>query len=81
MIFGSFRQVGTVCAVESARITCFGGTLISRVIQISHNPSYTGAFVYGRYKTLPSMITKGTTRVRKVARDDWMVLIHDVHPA
>ena len=52
----------------------------SRVIQILHNPRYTGAFVYGRHKTVPSMITKRTTRVLKVARDDWMVLIRDVHP-
>src|ERR1035441_2448557 len=52
----------------------------SRVIQILHNPRYTGAFVYGRYKTVPSVSTKRTTRVLKVAREEWTVLIHDVHP-
>jgi DNA invertase Pin-like site-specific DNA recombinase len=98
MIFDSFRQVGTACAVvrrfqregftfpQRVRRGIGKGDLLwgdlnhSRVIQILHNPRYTGAFVYGRYKTVPSMITKRTTRVLKVARDEWMVLIHDVHP-
>ena len=98
MIFDSFRQAGSACAVvrrfqregltfpRRLRRGIGKGDLLwgdlnhSRVIQILHNPRYAGAFVYGRYKTVPSMGTKCTTRQRKVARDDWMVLIHDAHP-
>jgi hypothetical protein len=49
------------------------------VIQILHNPRYAGAFVYGRYRTVPT-ITSRAKRVLKVARDDWSVLIRDAHP-
>ena len=98
MIFDSFRQVGSACAVvrrfqregltfpQRVRRGVGKGDLLwgelnhSRVIQILHNPRYTGAFVYGRFKTVPSMRTKCTTRVLKVAREEWMVFIRDVHP-
>lgn len=98
MIFDSFRQVGTACAVvrrfqreglqfpRRVRRGIGKGDLLwgtldhSRVIQILHNPRYTGAFVYGRHKTVPSLSTKRTTRVLRVARDEWTVLIQNVHP-
>jgi DNA invertase Pin-like site-specific DNA recombinase len=98
MIFDSFRQVGTACAVvrrfqreglqfpRRVRRGIGKGDLLwgtldhSRVIQILHNPRYTGAFVYGRYKTVPSLSAKRTTRVLKVAREDWTVLIQNAHP-
>jgi hypothetical protein len=50
------------------------------VIQILHNPRYAGAFVYGRYRTVPTASAKRTKRVLKVAREDWPVLIQNVHP-
>jgi DNA invertase Pin-like site-specific DNA recombinase len=99
MIFDSFRQVGSACAVvrrfqregltfpQRVRRGIGKGDLLwgelnhSRVIQILHNPRYTGAFVYSRFKTVPSIRTKRTTRVLKVARDEWMVFIRDVHPS
>ena len=98
MIFDSFRQVGTACAVvrrfqreglqfpRRVRRGIGKGDLLwgtldhSRVIQILHNPRYAGAFVYGRHKTVPSLSAKRTTRVLKVPRDDWTVLIQNVHP-
>jgi DNA invertase Pin-like site-specific DNA recombinase len=49
-----------------------------RALQILHNPSYAGAFAYGR--------TRGVYRVDhkqhavKVKREDWQVLIRDAHP-
>ncbi len=51
----------------------------SRVCQILHNPRYAGAYVYGRTRGVRSTDLK-STRMRKVARDDWLVLIKDVHP-
>jgi DNA invertase Pin-like site-specific DNA recombinase len=51
----------------------------SRVIQILHNPRYAGAFVYGRYRTVPTAGAKRTMRVLKVAREDWPVLIPNAH--
>ena len=83
MIFDSFRQDGSACAVvrrfqregltfpQRIRRGVGKGDLLwgdlnhSRVIQILHNPRYTGAFVYGRFKTVPSMRTKRTTRFSK----------------
>jgi DNA invertase Pin-like site-specific DNA recombinase len=52
----------------------------SRVIQILHNPRYAGAFVYGRHRVVPTVATKRTTRVLKVAREHWQVLIQNAHP-
>jgi DNA invertase Pin-like site-specific DNA recombinase len=51
----------------------------SRVTQILHNPRYAGAYVYGRTRSVPSVDLKSTTQ-RKVARQDWPVLIKDAHP-
>lgn len=52
----------------------------SRVIQILHNPRYAGAFVYGRHREVPAIAAKRTTRVLKVARENWQVLIQNAHP-
>jgi DNA invertase Pin-like site-specific DNA recombinase len=52
----------------------------SRVIGILHNPRYAGAFVYGRYRAAPTIDPKRPKRVLKVARENWQVLIQDVHP-
>ena len=53
----------------------------SRVIQILHNPRYAGAFVFGRYRTVPTATAtaKRTMRVLKVARENWQVLIQNTH--
>jgi len=51
----------------------------SRVIQILHNPRYAGAFAYGRHRSVPTAAANGTMRTLKVARENWQVLIRDVH--
>ncbi len=51
----------------------------SRVIQILHNPRYAGAYVYGRTRSVYS--AKHTARVLTVPRDQWQVLIPNVHVA
>ena len=50
-----------------------------RVIQILHNPRYAGAYVYGRTRGVRNADLKSTTQ-RKVARENWPVLIRDAHP-
>jgi len=49
----------------------------SRVLQILHNPRYTGAFVYGR--TRGGRTAELRTVTRKVPREDWLVLIPEAH--
>ncbi|MCY4532687.1 MAG: recombinase family protein [Gammaproteobacteria bacterium] len=49
----------------------------SRVLQILHNPRYAGAFVYGRTRTGRTAQLQIT--VRKVARENWPVLIPNAH--
>lgn len=50
----------------------------SRVLQILHNPRYAGAFVFGRTRTRP--LPDGGCSHRKVRREDWQIVIPDVHP-
>jgi len=51
----------------------------SRISQILHNPRYAGAYVYGRTRSVPRADLTSKTQ-RKVARQDWPVLIKDAHP-
>lgn len=50
-----------------------------------HHPIYAGAYVHGRAKTVREVDADGDMQVRKrmrrVAREDWPVLIKDHHPA
>jgi DNA invertase Pin-like site-specific DNA recombinase len=52
----------------------------TRVTQILHNPRYAGAFVYGRYRVVPTATANRTTHVLRVARENWQVLIPNAHP-
>lgn len=49
----------------------------NRVRQVLHNPRYAGAFCYGR--TLTHADPEGHDRVERLPRDQWQVLIRDVH--
>jgi hypothetical protein len=54
----------------------------SRILAILHNPTYAGAYVYGRRKTQVQM--KDGRVVRKsirLAPDEWEICLHDHHPA
>ena len=51
----------------------------SRAIQILHNPRYAGAYVYGRTRAVLTADLRSKTQ-RKVAREDWPVVIQDAHP-
>lgn len=50
----------------------------SRLLQILHNPRYTGAFVYGRART--GRTPDGKYHTVKVPQARWPYVIHDVHP-
>jgi DNA invertase Pin-like site-specific DNA recombinase len=96
LLFDTFRQVGSASAVvrrfareglafpHRLRHGLGKGELLwgklnhSRVIQILHNPRYAGAFAFGRYHTVQTV--SGATRVHKVPREQWPVLIPNVHP-
>lgn len=59
--------------------------LHGRVLQILHNPFYTGTYVYGRTRTrrhsLPGEAPRTTRHTLTVPRDDWDIVLHDAHPA
>jgi DNA invertase Pin-like site-specific DNA recombinase len=48
-----------------------------RVLQVLHNPRYTGAFVYGRRRE--RRLPDGTNRHINLPRDQWTALIPDAH--
>ena len=50
----------------------------SRILQLLHNPRYAGAFVYGRTR-IRHRPDGGSTQLR-VPRDQWQVVIPDMHP-
>lgn len=49
-----------------------------RVLQVLHNPRYTGAFAYGRRRQ--RRLPDGSTRNAIQPRQDWIALIPDAHP-
>lgn len=51
----------------------------SRVLNILHNPRYTGAFVYGRTRQR-KVATSGRVRHRRLPRAEWKVFIPNHHP-
>lgn len=53
-----------------------------RVIGVLGNPSYAGAYVFGRYRGVKSISTEGLVqaRVQRQPMDSWLVLIQQHHP-
>ena len=50
----------------------------ARVLEVLHNPRYAGAFAFGRHQT--RRLSDGRTETRRVARENWTVLLPDWHP-
>ncbi len=50
----------------------------TRVRQILHNPRYAGAFVFGRSRSRRR--PGGGSEKRRLAREEWTVLLRDAHP-
>jgi len=57
----------------------FGALEHSRVLQILHNPRYTGAYVYGRTRQRKIPMS-GQCRNRRLPREEWKVFLPDSHP-
>jgi len=55
----------------------------SRVLSLLSNPAYTGAYVFGRFRSRRGVDPDGTirTRIAEVAREEWPVVIHGHHLA
>ncbi|MGZ6639292.1 MAG: recombinase family protein [Solirubrobacteraceae bacterium] len=54
----------------------------ARVIGVLSNPSYAGAYVFGRYRSQRTVRPDGTiiTRTIELPRSEWAILIQDHHP-
>lgn len=94
-LFATFERTGSACAtVRCARQERLAfprrcakgphkGELLwsaldhSQVLRALHNPRYAGAFVYGRCHTVRTV--DGTTRLRRMPRDEWVTLIPAAH--
>ena len=50
-----------------------------RVLQLLHNPRYTGAYVYGRTRQR-KVIVGASTRYRRLPREEWKVFIPNANP-
>lgn len=59
----------------------WGRLAYRRVLTILKNPSYAGAYVYGRYRCKKIISTNGTisTKIESVPISSWQVLIKDHH--
>ena len=55
----------------------WGQAAHSRILQVLHNPRYTGAFVYGRVRT--RHLPDGKHSARKVPQSEWQFVIPQVH--
>jgi DNA invertase Pin-like site-specific DNA recombinase len=53
----------------------------ARVVGVLQNPSYAGAYVFGRYRSRRVLRPDGTitTKTVELARSEWAIVIHDHH--
>jgi len=61
----------------------WGPLSLSRLLAILHNPTYTGAYVYGRRRSQPVVVAGQIVRVRTLQRptDQWTVVLQGAHAA
>ena len=93
-LFNVFRNTGSACATVKyfkennlkfpRKVNSrFGGETIwvevehSRVLHTIHNPRYAGAFVFGRTKQRKNF--EGKTLYKKVADEEWEIVIPNAH--
>lgn len=98
-VFASFEAKGSAYAVVEAfserrfPTRAYGGVWAGeirwgrlthgRALQLLANPSYAGAYVFGRYRSRRAVDPDGTIRLKtaELPREQWQVLIRDHHPA
>lgn len=96
LLFDTFTRTGSACATvkhfkqENLRFPHrvrngprkgelhWKALKFSRVLYVLHNPRYAGAFAYGR--TRSRRRPGGGYECRRLAREEWTVLILDAHP-
>jgi DNA invertase Pin-like site-specific DNA recombinase len=71
---------GVLGAEGPARITWKAPTY-EAIYLILTNPTYAGAYAYGRRQTLPTDHTHGEPARRRVPHEEWAVLIPNIYPA
>ena len=96
LLFDTFARAGTACATvkhfhdegllfpRRPRSGPHKGELhwqplrLYRVLEVLHNPRYAGAFAFGRHchRRRPG----GGVAVKRLAREEWTVLLPDTHP-
>lgn len=98
MIFERFRVDGSAHAVAvffarngmklPSRVANTGeirwvSPRISPILNLLHNPVYTGTYVFGRHQERVALVNGELRRRlrRKVPREDWPVCLRDHHPA
>jgi DNA invertase Pin-like site-specific DNA recombinase len=97
-VFACFEQTGSAYAVVGAfaerrfPARAYGGAWAgqlrygrlshSRAVTVLRNPSYAGAYVFGRRRARREVDPDGTihARIKLLPRDQWGVVIHDHHP-
>jgi DNA invertase Pin-like site-specific DNA recombinase len=59
----------------------WGSLGLGRILAILHNPTYTGAYVYGRRRSQPVVVAGQVTRVRTLQRPqaEWTVMLPNAH--
>ncbi len=57
--------------------TVWGELTLNRTLQILHNPRYAGAFCFGRTRT--RIWPDGSHHIRRLAPDEWLCLIPNLH--
>jgi DNA invertase Pin-like site-specific DNA recombinase len=98
-VFASFEAKGSAYAVVAAfagrrfPTRAYGGVwagdirwdrlMYGRVLQLLGNPSYAGAYVFGRFRSRRAVDPDGTIRFKstELRREQWQVLIRDHHHA
>ena len=96
LLFDTFARTGTACATvkhfrdegllfpRRPRSGPYKGELhwqplrLYRVLEVLHNPRYAGAFAFGRHRHRRR--PGGGVEVKRLAREEWTVLLPDMHP-
>ncbi len=95
LFFETFKHIGTACGlvrhfkehgllfpkpkcVMDTSEVIWGRLDLSRTVGLLHNPRYAGAYAYGRRHELK--LPDGRSKVQKLQREQWQVLLLDVHP-
>ena len=83
-VVAHFREQGILWPSRMGRRARTGEVVFaalnhSQVLEVLHNPRYTGAFVYGRTRQ-HKVVVDGQLCNRRLKREEWPVFLPNVHP-